>query len=188
MRLELSLLGFDPFFEKQLSDWPCPPLLPARVAAVHRDRYEVWAADGPMDARLTGSARHRLGDEALPGIGDWVLIDPPAPAARGALIRGVLRRRTLFQRAAAGRAARAQVVAANVDRVFIVVGLDAGVNLHRLDRYLARIWAGGAEPAVILNKADVVPDAAVCDSSPLRDLSTPSFELRLPKEGLRLHQ
>ena len=64
-------------------------------------------------------------------------------------------RRTVFARGAAGREALAQIVAANVDVVFVVCGLDHDFNLHRIERYLARIWASGAAPAVILNKADL---------------------------------
>jgi ribosome biogenesis GTPase len=173
---ELSLLGFDRFFQKQLSNWPVPPLRPARVAAVHRDSFEIWSAAGPGPARLPGAIRRQLRDESLPGVGDWVVVETPEPPGRTALIRGVLERRSVFTRGAAGRQARAQVVAANVDRVFVVVGLDAGVNLHGLDRYLARVWAGGAEPCVVLNKADLSADASA---------SAAQIEARCP--GVRTH-
>ena len=154
----LSRFGFDRFFEDQLARWPVPPLVPARVAGVHRGRYELWADDGPLPGRLAGALRRSLADEALPGAGDWVVADAPARPGDPALIRGVLDRRSVFTRGAAGREARPQVVAANVDRVFIVVGLDAGPNPRALDRYLARIWAGGAEPVILLNKADLAAD------------------------------
>ena len=156
---ELSLLGFDDFFLNQLSRWPMPPLVPARIAGAHRDRYELWSAMGQVPARLAGALRHALADEAVPGVGDWVVADPPAHPGDIALIRGVLERRSVFTRGAAGREARPQVVAANVDRVFVVIGLDAGPNPRSIDRYLARIWGGGAEPRVLLNKADMIPDA-----------------------------
>ncbi len=159
MSPELTLLGFRPFFEQQLAAWPVPPLLPARVAAVHRSAFQVWAAAGPLPARMTPGLRRRLGDEALPGVGDWVVVEPPALPSDPALLRGLLERQSVFTRGAAGRATRVQVVAANVDRVFVVLALDAGVNLHTVDRYLACIWAGGAEPRVVLNKADLVADA-----------------------------
>ncbi len=157
---ELSLLGFDAFFLNQLSRWSVPPLAPARIAGAHRDHYELWCAGGPVSARLAGALRRELADEAVPGVGDWVVADPPADEGAVVLIRGVLERRSVFLRGAAGREARPQVVAANVDRVFIVVGLDAGANPRSIDRYLARIWAGGAEPRVLLNKADLAPDPA----------------------------
>ena len=157
---ELSLFGFHRFFQDQLSRWPVPPLLPARVAGAHRGRYQLWSASGPLPARLAGTLRRRLADEALPGVGDWVVADAPDRPGDTALIRGVLERRSVFIRGAAGREARPQVVAANVDRVFVVVGLDAGPNPRALDRYLARIWASGAQPLVLLNKADLTADPA----------------------------
>lgn len=155
---ELSLLGFHRFFQDQLARWPVPPLLPARIAGAHRGGYQLWSAAGPLSARLAGALRRQLADEALPGVGDWVVADAPDRPGDATLIRGVLERRSVFTRGAAGREARPQVVAANVDRVLVVVGLDAGPNPRALDRYVSRIRAGGAEPLVLLNKADLVPD------------------------------
>lgn len=157
---ELSNLGFDPFFAAQL-----PPSgdggVPARVAAEHRDIYEVWAAAGAGLARLAGRLRRDPGDAGLPGVGDWVLLRAaPGPDGTGVIER-VLERRTVFTRGAAGRESRVQVVAANVDLVLVVCGLDADYNVHRIERYLARVWASGARPIVILNKADLCPDAEV---------------------------
>lgn len=157
---ELSRLGFAPFFLNQLARWSVPPLVPARIAGAHRGGYDLWSASGSFPGRLAGALRRRLADEAIPGVGDWVVADPPAYPGAVALVRDVLERRSVFTRGAAGREARPQVVAANVDRVFIVIGLDAGANPRSIDRYLARIWAGGAEPRVVLNKVDLAPDAA----------------------------
>lgn len=155
---ELSLIGFHRFFQGQLTRWSSPPLLPARIAGADRGGYVLWSATGTLPARLAGTLRRQLADEALPGVGDWVVADAPGRPGDTVLIRGVLERRSVFTRGAAGREARPQVVAANVDRVFVVVGLDAGPNPRALDRYLARVWAGGAEPLVVLNKADLDPD------------------------------
>jgi ribosome biogenesis GTPase / thiamine phosphate phosphatase len=157
---ELSALGFGPFFEKQLrpSDGSA---VPARVAAEHRQGYEVWSQAGSGRAQLAGRLRLELENApSPPGVGDWVLVDAAPGPDRTAVIERVLERRSAFTRGAAGREARAQVVAANVDLVFAVCGLDADFNVRRIERYLARIWASGAEPAVILNKADVCADAA----------------------------
>jgi ribosome biogenesis GTPase len=152
---ELSALGFDPFFESQVDP---SGGIPARVAAEHRGAYEVWSASGAGRAQLPG--RLRVGSEGAgaPAVGDWVLVkDAPGPD-RTVTIERVLERRTAFTRGASGRAARAQVVAANVDLVFVVCGLDADFNVRRIERYLARIWESGAQPSVILNKADVCAD------------------------------
>lgn len=155
---ELSALGFGPFFEQQLESSVSDGVIPARIAAEHRGGYEVWSATGSGRAQLAGRLRLELEDVGAPGVGDWVVVkDAPSPS-HSTIIERVLVRRTVFTRGAAGREARAQVVAANVDRVFAVCGLDADFNVRRIERYLARIWASGAEPSVILNKADICSD------------------------------
>ncbi|MCU0240965.1 MAG: ribosome small subunit-dependent GTPase A [Vicinamibacteria bacterium] len=110
-----------------------------------------------------------------PGVGDWVVVRDTPDSDHTTVIERVLARRTVFTRGAAGRETRVQIVAANVDRVFAVCGLDGDFSVRRIERYLARIWASGAQPAVILNKADLRDDvddrvaevAAHCASVPL---------------------
>jgi ribosome biogenesis GTPase len=99
-------------------------------------------------------------DQGLPAVGDWVALKTPAKSQHTSIIDGLFDRRTAFIRGSAGRQARPQIVAANVDRVFVVCGLDEDFNLNRIERYLALIWSSGADPAVILNKADVCADVA----------------------------
>ena len=165
---DLSALGFGPFFQEQLQRWKEPTLIPARIAAEHRGGYEVWSTAGAGPVRLSGKLRHqpngqdtsRAAGTTLPAVGDWVgLREPPGPE-HTTIIERLFARRTVFTRGAAGREALAQIVAANVDVVFVVCGLDEDFNLHRIERYLARIWASGAAPALILNKADLCTDAS----------------------------
>lgn len=154
----LAALGFSPFFERQITPGDGGAPIPARIAAEHRGAYEVWSEQGAGPAQIAGRLRLELEQAGLPGVGDWVILkDVPGPD-RTSIIDGMLERRTVFTRGAAGREARAQVVAANVDQVFAVCGLDADFNVRRIERYLARIWASGATPAVILNKADICDD------------------------------
>src|SRR5512145_1995709 len=154
----LSALGFGPFFERQLQQSDGDEVIPARIAAEHRGAYEVWSMTGSGRAHLAGRLRLELENASSPGVGDWVVLkDAPGPG-RTTVIERVLDRRTVFTRGAAGREARAQVLAANVDLVFAVCGLDADFNVRRIERYLARIWASGAQPSVILNKADICAD------------------------------
>ena len=157
---ELSALGWSPFFEEQWSRWATPGLIPGRIAAEHRGAYEVWSSTGAGLAQLAGRLRHEVEEDGLPGVGDWVALKAPGPH-QTTIIERLFTRRTVFIRGAAGRETRAQVVAANVDLVFVVCGLDADFNLHRIDRYLARIWASGAQPAVILSKADLCQTPAL---------------------------
>jgi ribosome biogenesis GTPase / thiamine phosphate phosphatase len=155
---ELTALGFGPFFKQQLqpSDGSEPIL--ARIAAEHRNAYEVWSAKGTGSAQLSG--RLRTDVDALPCVGDWVILKSEPAADRAATIERVLARRTEFTRGAAGRRTRVQAVASNIDLAFAVCGLDADFNLHRIERYVARIWASGARPSVVLNKADICENGA----------------------------
>ena len=158
---ELSAIGFGPFFAEQLAgDADAALERVARVAIEHRGSYEVWTGSSAGPARLSGKLMQRLEEEAAPGVGDWVTVREPPHPDRIAIVERVLERRTVFLRGAAGRASRGQVVAANVDLVFAVCGLDADFNLRRIERYLARIWASGASPVVLLNKADLCADPA----------------------------
>ena len=156
----LSTLGFGPFFEEQLSRSEHPGAVAARVAAEHRGAYVVWSASGSGRAQLAGKLRTQLEDKGFPAVGDWVVLKEAPGPDRTTIIDEVLERRTVFTRGAAGRLGRTQVVAANIDIVFAVCGLDADFNVRRIERYLARIWASGAQPAVILNKADICENSA----------------------------
>ncbi len=151
---ELSTLGFGSFFEEQVRQLS-GDVIPARVAAEHRGGYDVWAQAGAGFAQLAGRLTRGLEDEEYPGVGDWVVLRSQPGPGNTTIIDNVLNRRTVFLRGAAGPEARAQVVAANVDLVFAVCGLDANYNVRRIERYVARIWASGAQPVVVLNKGDV---------------------------------
>lgn len=157
MECELSSLGWGPSYEEEWQRVSTPGQVPARIAAEHRGAYEAWAAAGSGWSRVAGRLRHEL--EALPGVGDWVALDASPGPDRTAVIQRILNRRTAFIRGAAGRKASAQVVAANVDLVFVVCGLDEDFNVRRIERYIARVWASGALPVVVLSKADLVEDA-----------------------------
>ena len=135
---KLDDLGFGPFFEKQLQP---PQAVVGRIFAEHKGGYEIWFSAGKGTARLAGRLARELEGDALPGVGDWVVLSSPPGPHETSLIERVLTRRTVFVRGAAGRQSRGQVVAANVDVVFVVCGLDNDYNLRRIERYLARVWA-----------------------------------------------
>jgi ribosome biogenesis GTPase len=130
---------------------------PARVLAEDRGSYVVWTTAGERRAAITGRLRHEAGGDpsVFPAVGDWVAIDG---GQDDAVIHAVLPRRTAIVRQAPGKRTEAQVVGANVDVVFIVISLNLDLNLRRLERYLAVAWESGAEPVVLLSKADLVND------------------------------
>ncbi len=141
-------LGWTEQFARAFESQALPSDVPARVIAVHRNRIVVADAAGDRNVTLS---RHLKDAESLerPATGDWVVV-------RAEQIVQVLPRRTAFVRQAAGTAAVPQVVAANVDRVFIVTALPDDVNPRRLERYLAVTWESGAIPVVVLTKTDLV--------------------------------
>lgn len=129
-----------------------PDSEPARVLEEHRDRYRVTGSD-PAD---TAASRAAVLAPTTPraAVGDWVAIREGGPD--GAVrIEAILPRRTKFSRGAAGEGGREQVVATNVDVVWIVHGLDTAVNPRRIERYLTAAWESGARPVVVLTKADL---------------------------------
>ena len=133
--------------------------VPARVIAVHRDAFVVWTAEGERTAELSGRMRHRATDEAEhPAVGDWVGVRL-SPGDGASLLQAVLPRRTHLARKVPGPNTAVQVVAANVDVVVIVAGLDGDYNPRRLERALVLAWDGGAQPVIALNKSDLLgPD------------------------------
>lgn len=152
---DLRSIGFDDHFQRTHATLD-PAGVPARIAVEHRGILEAWWAGGSGPCHA--SRRIRQAEEGPPGVGDWVLLDAPPHRDRPGLIRTLLPRRTRFTRAAAGRANAVQVIAANVDLVLVLTGLDADWSLHRIERYLARVAASGATAAVVLTKADLAED------------------------------
>jgi ribosome biogenesis GTPase len=133
---------------------------PGRVSREHTHIYAVLTPDGEVLARVAGRLRHQASARAdFPAVGDWVVLEAP-PAGGDARILAVLPRTSRFSRRAAGDPTEEQVVAANVDVVFLVGGLDRDFNPRRIERYLLVAWDSGASPVIVLNKADLVEDAA----------------------------
>ncbi|MDH4107629.1 MAG: ribosome small subunit-dependent GTPase A [Gammaproteobacteria bacterium] len=128
----------------------------ARVAAVDRDQLLLIDETGSFRAKLSGNYlyRHRLAQE-LPCVGDWVCVEKH-PGDDLGLIHSLLQRRTMLRRKAAGRAVEYQMIAANVDYVFIVQSCHFDFNIRRLERYLVMARDGGAEPCCLLTKTDLV--------------------------------
>lgn len=136
-------------------------LIPGRVVIQQRDRSIVAAGPDAVEvaAVVSGRFRHAAAAAAdFPAVGDWVGPEPPADGRGLAVVQAVLPRRSAFVRRAAGSAVGAQVVAANVDVVLLATSLDEDLNPRRLERYLAVAWESGAQPRLLLTKADRCPD------------------------------
>ncbi len=158
--MTLAELGWDDFFAPAFAPFAADGCQPARVTLQLKGYYEVTGELGARLGECTGRFLHGAAfPAALPAIGDWVAITPQPGDDSRAGIHGLLPRRTKFSRLAAGEREVEQVVAANVDTVFLVSALDANYSLHRIERYLAAAWASGAQPVVLLNKADLQADA-----------------------------
>jgi ribosome biogenesis GTPase len=152
---ELHALGWSPSRETEFESYASDGLAPARVAAQHRGGYVVYAASGERTAEVIGRLRHSAVAAAdLPAVGDWVAVADGSGCA-AAMIHAVLERTTAFSRRGAGEDVVEQVLAANVDVVFVVSAFGRDLNLRRLERYLAAAWESGAQPVIVLNKSDL---------------------------------
>ncbi|HTI35698.1 MAG TPA: ribosome small subunit-dependent GTPase A, partial [Miltoncostaea sp.] len=138
----LAPLGWSPSRQAELDALGRPAAVPARIARVDRGASLAVTAAGPVRVAAAGLVT-----------GDWVALEDGRPPA-------VLARRTLLARRAAGRPDAEQAIAANVDVVAVVHGLDRPLRDRRLHRALALAWESGATPVVVLTKADLVDDAA----------------------------
>ncbi len=155
MALDLKELGWDAQWAKVLVPFASDGLVPARVAIEFNHIYRVYAEAGELQAQHAGRLLHEARSKGeLSAVGDWVAVRPTANEA-SATIEAVLPRRSKFSRKVAGELTEEQIVAANIDTVFIVMGLDGDYNPRRLERYLLLAYESGATPVVILNKSDV---------------------------------
>ncbi|HEY5795456.1 MAG TPA: ribosome small subunit-dependent GTPase A [Bosea sp. (in: a-proteobacteria)] len=146
--LSLAALGWSDFFADQCESDEAG-LVPARIATVHRARMSAIMAEGPV--RLELPVHTNTGDYT---VGDWVLVEPGTH-----LLRRLLERRTVLARRIEG-SKTPQLAGANIDTLFIVTSCNADFNVARLERYLALANESGAEPVILLTKADLVDDPA----------------------------
>ena len=141
--MKLEQFGWSDFFAQQ-----CAAGIPTRVASACREQFVVWTEGGEVHAEPSGALRYE--SPLWPAVGDWVLLREDEQ-----VIECVLERRTTLSRRQPGRAASEQVLAANVDVLFIVSGLDRDYNPRRLERYLVVARESGARPVILLNKVDL---------------------------------
>ncbi len=133
-----------------------PNLNLARVITQERGQYTVVTESGERSAVVSGKLLYNTEDiTALPGVGDWVMVAGDDDLC---VIQEILSRTSIIVRKAAGPTKQGQLIATNVDVVFICMALNEDFNLRRLERYLALVWDSGAKPVVVLTKADLAED------------------------------
>ncbi len=162
--MSMQSLGWNEHWATTFAPRAAAGIRPARVAREDRGRYRVLSEAGERGAELAGRMRHEARTRLdLPAVGDWVAVRDGGDSD---VVVALLPRRTAFVRKVAGDTTEQQIVAANVDTVFVVMGLDENFNLRRLERYLTASWESGATPVVVLNKRDLVedPEAAIAET------------------------
>ena len=160
----LAAYGWDPFFSDNFKELNIPDSVPCRILSEYKSSYRVKGSDGERTALLAGRMRYEVDPEyGYPAVGDWVAAI--RADEQQCVIHAILPRKSKFSRKseyrqrAGGIKTEEQVIAANIDRVFIVSALDGrNFNLRRLERYLTLAWKSGASPVIVLNKVDLCSD------------------------------
>jgi ribosome biogenesis GTPase len=150
----LERFGWNDALASAAAPYASAGLEPARIVAVHRDRYGVAGAGDPVSATASGALHHRsemLGGDEMPVVGDWVLLDGDA------VIQFVLPRSGVLQRV--DERGLVETLASHVDLALAVSSLNADLNVRRIERFAAMAADGGVEARVLLSKADLQPDA-----------------------------
>ncbi|WP_192704168.1 ribosome small subunit-dependent GTPase A [Paenibacillus sp. OAS669] len=150
----LEAFGYQPFVANQhKEDYDI-----GRVALEHTHLYRIYSEDGEWLGELSGKYRYEASvRDDYPAVGDWVWMRK-LPGERKAIIHGVYERKSKFSRKVAGQTTEEQIVAANVDRVFLVMALNRDFNVRRLERYLLTAYESGAAPEIVLTKKDLCED------------------------------
>jgi len=152
---DLTTFGWSEFFEVSFKSYVGKGYTCGRVASEHKNFFRVYTQYGEVLAELSGKLRHEAVNRSdLPAVGDWVVISS-RPERDRVMIHAVLPRRTSFVRKIAGSRTEEQIVGANIDTVFLVTSLNQEFSLCRIERYLVTAWESGANPIIILSKADL---------------------------------
>ncbi|MFC1560294.1 GTPase RsgA, partial [Candidatus Margulisiibacteriota bacterium] len=150
---KLSSFGWNPWFEEAFNKNEVKDSIPAKIVGEYQDQYKVHTGTQALKAVVTGKLLHYSDESDFPKIGDWVVLTI-ADKDLG-VIHETLPRKTHLSRKRPGTNIKEQLIAANVDVVFIVMGLDHDFNLRRLERYITAVNKTGARPVAVLNKTDI---------------------------------
>lgn len=153
--MNLQELGWQEFFENQVEN---SEFSIGRIVLEHKHMYRVVNEDGEWLGELSGKFIYQATRKLdFPAVGDWVLMKT-IPDEKKAIIQGILDRKSQFVRQAAGSKVEEQVVASNVDYIFIVNALNNDFNIRRIERYLLLAYESGANPVIVLTKKDLCDD------------------------------
>ncbi len=153
-------LGLNSFFEQEAKLYK--ELHLARVSVQHKDFFMVITANGEIRAEAAGKLQfYGKDNQDYPTVGDWVMVDRTDNTSGNAIIHHRLKRKSTLLRKSAGKSRDSQIIAANIDIVFICMSLNNDFNLRRLERYLLIVWDSGACPVVVLTKSDLCDDLSV---------------------------
>lgn len=153
--LDLTRYGYDQFFADAFRNRRGDGKVVGRIAVDYAQDFLIYTEAGEVRAEPVGKLRRAIlkGEALKPAVGDWVALDP-LPKGRG-VVQQILPRRSKLSRKIAGRTTEEQVVASNVDRIFLVASALGEVNLRRLERNLTLAWESGASPVLVLTKIDL---------------------------------
>jgi len=157
--MQLTELGWTLFFESAFTEYKSHGYSPMRIVRVNKGKFLACNDNGEFSCEVTGRFNFKAqGKDSYPTVGDWVAASV-VDTEKKAMIHAILPRQSAFSRKAAGETSDEQVIAANIDTVFIVTGLDQNFNMRRIERHLSLAWESKAIPVIILNKSDLCPDA-----------------------------
>jgi ribosome biogenesis GTPase len=158
MKTPLETYGFQPFFAEQALQHTGYEV--GRVILEHKHLYRILGENGEWLGELSGKSRYEATRrEDYPAVGDWVWMTP-LPGEQRVIIHDIMKRKSKFSRRAAGSTVEEQIVATNIDRVFLVMALNLDFNVRRLERYLLLAYESGAAPEIVLTKKDLCDDIA----------------------------
>ncbi|WP_423189805.1 ribosome small subunit-dependent GTPase A [Alkalibacterium sp. f15] len=165
--IDMKNIGLDTKFEKEATSYK--DLYVGRVISQSKDIYKVATENGELLAQISGKFRYDVVVSSdYPAVGDFVMLDRNEDTSGKVIIHKVLTRKSAFIRKASGTSHDEQIIAANIDTVFICMSLNKDFNLRRIERYLGITWDSGATPVIVLTKADLCDDV----NQKLLDLET----------------
>ena len=151
----LNSLGWNNFFEKQFEQYKSSGFEAGRILNEQKERYVVFTEFGEYQGEVSGKLLYSAENTShFPKVGDWVVLSVFKEESK-VIIHEVLKRKNKFSRQSAGQKVEEQVLAANIDTIFIVQSLDQNYNIKRMERYLSMIYEMKAEPVILLNKSDL---------------------------------